>query len=58
VVERVYSALRTDGLYKADYFSSLKGSLIPENDLFLQHVGQMTLASNLQFYTIYMHILV
>jgi len=25
VVESVYSAVRTDGLYKADYVSSLKG---------------------------------
>jgi hypothetical protein len=26
VVESVYSAVRTDSLYKADYVSSLKGS--------------------------------
>jgi hypothetical protein len=32
VVESVYSAVRTDFLYKADYVSSLKGYLIYKNE--------------------------
>ena len=33
VVERVYCAVRTDSLYKADYVSSLKGYIYQKHDI-------------------------